>query len=276
MAARKSKGEVATKTASEVSTESYADFAGQGFENQDNQDISVPFLRLLQGLSEQVKPVKDGGMEGAEVGMMLNSVTEELFDGDEGVLFVPAVTEHVVNEWVPRDAGGGFVGTYELTDKIFVDAKAASTEFGKYKTESGNDLVETFYVYGVLVDDDGNCTPIIVDFTSTKIKAYKKWMSKLRMFLVDMGGQKKNPPLFANLTRIKSTRQKNTKGEFYNYDIVPANGELRDSLLAPDDPRFQAAFEMRAMVADGTAKPDMATTDGEAATGDGEDGKPPF
>jgi hypothetical protein len=274
--------EVAKKTASDVAVYDYGEDAGAGFENQTQADITIPFIAVLQALSPQVKDPSDGGVEGAKQGMLHNSVTDELFDGKAGVLFVPAYTEHLFTEWVPRDAGGGFVGRHEVDSDIVKAAKSASTEFGKYTTESGNQLAETFYVYGVLCPEGAALEPIVLGFTSTKIKVYRKWNTRLQMFTVPTkDGGKLQPPMFAHLTRLGTVADSNTKGDFFNFTLTPAQGEVKSSLIAPNDERFMAAKDLRDMVRGGQAKAaeetqTSAATDTPSDNAGGDGGEVPF
>lgn len=281
--AKKDESAVAVKEKSEVSTEvDYSAYGGTGFENQDNSDIQVPFLRILQSLSPEVKSVDKGGIEGAEVGKLFNTVTQECYDE---VLFVPSVTKHIYNEWIPINDGGGFVGTYETTDKFVVDAqraaKANDLPFGQIKTEDGHDLVETFDVYGILVTENNEPMPVIISFTSSKIKVYRKWMSAIRMFVLPTPTGKIKPDLFAHLVKITTVDEKNKAGQEYsNFKLAPANGKLIESLLGSDSELFAAGRDMHQMVKDGIAKADMSTNEGgTAAAGDGGadlDGDAPF
>ena len=272
---------VATTAGSAISTEvDYSAYSGSGFENQDNSDIQVPFLRILQALSPEVKSVEKGGIEGAEVGKLFNTVTQECYDE---VLFVPSVTQKVFNEWIPVDDGGGFVGSYGELDKVVVDAqadaKANDLPFGTLKTPDGHDLVETFDVYGILVTENNEPMPCIVSFTSSKIKVYKKWMSSIRMFVLNTPDGKLKPDLFAHLTRISTVDEKNKAGQEYsNFKLTPANGKLINSLLGSNEELFIAGRDMHQMVKDGIAKADMSTSEkGGGTSGGGTDGEaPPF
>ena len=55
--------------------------ASQGLENMDQQDLALPFLRILGQLSPQVNKRDSKYVEGAEPGMIYNTVTHELYDG---------------------------------------------------------------------------------------------------------------------------------------------------------------------------------------------------
>lgn len=276
--------EVAKRQAGDIVVSDYADYEGAGYEDQTQDDLAIPFLGLLQALSDQIEPVTEGGIEGAKAGMFYNTVTDEIFDGAEGVLFVPCKTQHVFVEWVPRDAGGGFVAVHDPKSEIVAQAKAESDEFGKYKVGE-NDLVETFYVYGVKVEEDPNgpAELAVLAFTSTKIKVYKRWNTKLSMFtLKTEDGRKIKPPMFAHLTRMTSVKTENNKGKFYTPVMSPANGNVRDSLIGPQDPRFEAASDCKDMVDSGAARASYETQDGtdtadDANPADGKKGgKPPF
>lgn len=246
--------EVVKKSASEMSA--YGVYADAGFENQTRDDIVIPFITVLQDLSPQVKK---GTVEGAKVGMLFNTVTEQLVDPKKGILFVPAYTEHVYIEWIPRKRGGGFVASYKMDDPIVTKAKEESEEFGKLSVTSDeggtNDLVETFNVYGSIIDEEGDPESMaVISFTSSKIKTYKRWNTSLRMFTLKTdGGRKVRPPLFAHQVRITTVKEVKGDDEYYNFCLSPANDNITDSLLAPDSPALQSALDIAEMVKSGEA-----------------------
>lgn len=243
----------------------YGSDAGAGFENQSGADISIPFLAVLQALSPQC----EGEDAKCRPGQLFNTVSEEAVKGSEGVLFVPATTKHVFVEWKPRDQGGGLVNVYEIDDPFVAECKDKATEFGKIKTPTGNDLIETFYVYGVQLDDDGETPvgPLVIAFTSTKIKKYKAWNSRLKMFAHRKFGLPAAPPLFAHKTRVTTVSDENTKGKFFNFDLKPAvDGDVFKSLLDPSSEALNTARQVREMVATGVARAAYETQD---RTGDG-------
>src|SRR4051812_45080055 len=57
-------------------------------------DLAIPFLRVLQDLSPQVKKKDEAYVEGAEVGMFYESATKQLWEGEEeGILVIPVYHE---------------------------------------------------------------------------------------------------------------------------------------------------------------------------------------
>jgi len=244
--------------------------AGAGYENQTQEDVKLPFLKILEGQSPEVtKKIGEGGVEGARAGMMFNSVTGQLYDGSNGLVIIPAHTEQLFVEWKPDR--GGFVAKHELDSPVVKDAKAGSPEFGVYATDytkkdgqkwpfAGNELVQTFYVYGV-EENTGN--PVVLAFTSTRISGYKDWNSKLAMFQVQgPNGSKVKPPLFAN--RVLVTTRSHTKGTqtWSTFVLTPVTGDLLTSLIAPNDPRYIAAKQVREAISAGLLKPDHAAAGG--------------
>ena len=250
----------------------YGAMAGDGWDNTGSEDFTIPFLAIIQAMSPQVQESEAEYIEGAKAGMLLNTASQEIFDGKDGVEFVPCLTQHLYVEWKNRQTdGGGFIGIHTSDSDVVKDAKNRSTQFGKYTVpvEGGvdHDLVETFYIYGLIVKGDEIVTPCMISFSSTKIKAYKGIMTPLRQV-------KGRPPLFAFKLKISTVSEKNAKGSFHNFKISPANGSAVESLMAPDHPFVVAGKEFKEQVAEGKAKVDHSGS----VTGDnnGDDPDTPF
>lgn len=244
----------------------YGEDSGRGYEHQSKADSSIPIINLLQALSPIVVAEK------AKAGQFYNTVTEQLWDREQGFLFLPATTRHVYAEWVPRNeggGGGGYRGQHEVDSPIVLEAIKKSVKFGKFKTEEGNNLVETFYVYGVICGDDGRPESMaLLPFWSTKIKPYRAWMTRLRGFNGANGGK---IPLYANLTRITSFLDHNKENkQFYVTKISSGDPRgLMQSLLAQDDERFQMAKACNMLVDSDQAKVDFSKqNDGGEETGE--------
>ncbi len=285
----------ATRGETAVARHDYGDYAGHGTENVSSADLVLPFLGVLQSNSPQVvEDIENGGIKDAKMGMLFNTVTDELFDGKVGVLFTPAYTERCFVEWVPRDKGGGFVAVHKV-DSPFVkqsvkDSESAGMKFGKIFTSfdgsgipNGNQLVETFYVYGVIrADEASDPSPVVIAFTSTKITVYRRWMTKVEIF-----APRGDTPLCAHNVRLTTKIQNNTKGTFANFDLKPAalgaSGQpsVGASLLTKEDPTFLAAHSVYEMVTGGMARVSYETQekvagDGAPAAAIDNDGDPAF
>lgn len=257
----------------------YGDDASAGFEGTTKDDYSIPFIAVLQALSPQVEL-----LDSAKAGMIINTVTNDLVKGDEGVLFIPCITKHQFIEWVPRDKGGGFVAAHELDSPLVKSIKEGGG-FGKVVLDNGNELIETFYVFGVKLNADGSGEQAMIAFTSTKIKAYKQWLTKARAIQIALPtGRRITPPLFAHVYKLTTVKQKNNKGEFYNWNAAFNGPDAASCRLAPDSEAYQSARAVKEMVESGQAKVDHsqgAATGGDVSDeGGGEggtgNGKVPF
>lgn len=268
--------EVATAPAGggAVAVHDYGADAGAGFEGTTGADLSVPFLGILQSNSPQVE---DKDPAGAESGMLFNTVTRELTGGEDGLVFLPCHKELAFVEWVPRDSGGGFVGLHDPNGDVVKKAIEDNdgNRIGKLKV-GDNDLIETHYVYGLILDAEGEETYgfAVVSFSSTKIKPYRDWITAMYTL-------KGKPPMFANRACIRTVKQKNDYGTFYNFRIDPLKETWAKSLIDPAAGTGKAllveARDFREMVVSGMARAAFETqnaTGGDAPAAEGD--SPPF
>ena len=260
-------------------THDYGDDAGAGFEGTTSADLSVPFLGILQSNSPQVE---DDDPKGARSGMLFNTVTRELVDGTDGQVFLPCHKETAFVEWVPRAKGGGFVDLHDPNGDVVPEAIAnnGGEKFGKLAVGE-NELSETHYMYGLFLDESGLMSSGfgVISFTSTKIKPYRDWVTAMYTL-------KGKPPLFANRAILRTIRQQNDHGSFYNFRIDPFATTWRESLINPavaeQASLLQEARDFRDMVNSGMARASFETERSATGTGAGggggcDDGdNPPF
>ncbi len=245
--------EVMTKQASAVASYDYGQFAGTGFEGTKPTDLAVPFLAILQSNSPQVE---EQSPKGATAGQLINTVTQSLIPGDAGVVFLPVHMDEAFVEWVPRNKGGGLVSMHAPDSDVVRKAVEANggSRVGKLRY-GDNDLVETHYVYGLILNDNGSDVEsfAVIAFKSTGIKPY-------RQFVTNMYTLKGRPPIFANRVRIKTIKQKNEKGSFFNFDINPLRESYRASLINPvqESSLLEAAVSFREQVVNGIARADFS------------------
>lgn len=266
---RKKTTAMAAKESTEMAAfAGYGDMEDTGFENQTSDDYVVPYLAIMQALSPQVEENPDV----FRIGQVFNSVTGEVIDGKIGVSFVPATTQHLFVEWVPRTQGGGFVGVHMPTSDVVREALSSSKEFGKYVTPEGNTLTETFYVYGLVIDNDENVGQAVISFSGSKIKKYKGWMTKAKTIQIKLPDGRRIPaPLFSHRWRLKTINEKNNKGSFSNW-VIGFDGENAQACrLAADSDLVSQALAIKELISSGEAKTDydgMGSSGGEKPTGD--------
>lgn len=250
----------------------YGSDAGAGFEGTKSSDLAIPFLNVMQSNSPSVA---DGVHKNGDI---VNSVTGEVWAGDKGVAFQPVYHEEKYVKWRPRDSGGGILGVYDPEDEYVSKVKKMnSSSFGKLKTEDGNELIQTHYVYGFVLNDEGTEQNgfALMAFTSTKITPYKKWYTAMHLV-------KGKPPMFAFRARMLITKEKNDKGQAYNgVDFKPLVGATWvEALIPPGSALLEEGKALRDMVLSGAAKADFSTQagaeEGDTSSGGRGEGKVPF
>lgn len=212
-------------------------------------DVSIPFLTLLQDNSPEAKKRESVYVEGAEPGFILNKLTKRLWGPDDECVVIPCVTQRYVVEWRPRDAGGGYRGRYELTEPT-VEAtmrKIGGREINdpgdkegrkkKWVTEEGNDLIDTRYFY-VLQVDRGIVTPVVVAFSSTGHTVAKDWMFLQRQ---PIPGTTTIPPAWSRMYRLRVVATSNNKGDFFKLEAVERGWVADPAVRAMGRALFEAA-----------------------------------
>jgi len=86
----KEQGNMTKKTDAPLPANVFEDDMGKGLGSIGQQDLALPFLKILAQLSPEVNKRDGKYVEGAEAGMIYNSVTGELYNGVEGIDVIPA------------------------------------------------------------------------------------------------------------------------------------------------------------------------------------------
>lgn len=213
----------------------YGADAGAGFEDTNTNDYMVPLVSVLQAQSPEVQMAQ---VVNAKAGDIFIRALGQIFDGKTGVAWVPCGRLHVFNEWYSRNpvgengqpiqaTGKGFIKQYAEDDPWALGLKQKQ-QFGRITTKLGQELVETYYGFGLLLSTDGSILRVSVPFESSKINKYRSMMTKARGVMVPIpGGQRVNPPLFAHRYRLKTLLDpKSTAGRaWFNYVDIGFDGD---------------------------------------------------
>jgi len=221
---------------------------GSGFEDADSDAYAVPFLRILQSGSPQCKRSEGAYIKGAEEGMLLNTVSQEVLDGDEGIRVVPAMYQRQFIEWQLREEGGGLVAVHAPDPSLM--ASCDKDDKGRDILPNGNQLVDTRNHYVILVRPNGEYTPAIITFSSTQMKKSRQWMSMMQQKRIKIGGVSKHAPMFAHSYSLTTVPETNDKGSWFGWRI--GNSE---PVTAPD--LVNAARDIREAVSSGAARADI-------------------
>ena len=96
-----------------------------GWEEVTSDDLAIPFIRILQSGSPQVKKNDGAYLEGAGEGDIYNNVQNCYYDGQQGIQVIPAYYNRRYVEWIPRESdGGGYVDSHPLNTPLLQEAEA--------------------------------------------------------------------------------------------------------------------------------------------------------
>lgn len=204
--------------------EAFADEAGAGLEAVRPEDQAIPFFRILQALSPQLKRANAAYVEGAKEGDILNTVDKRVWDGDQGILVIPCWFRPTLVEWRPREKGGGFVRSIEAGSIEGLQAKASATrgDDGKMYLPSGNHLIDTAQHYVLQVSNDGDYVArAVIAMSSTQLKVSRQWLTMREQQIGrTSAGQRFVLPSYACVYRLSTANQINDKGEFFNWQVA--------------------------------------------------------
>jgi len=192
--------------------------AGDGTQTITTDDMAVPFLRILQKMSPQLSKRDGAYVAGSEEGMIFNTVTGEVYDGEEGVQVVMCGfnTKHI--EWKPRELGGGIAGVYAVGEPLPPTTK---NDKGQDTTEQGNLLSPTAEHYVFVLGKDGSWEQALMSMSSTQLKVSRKWNSLVQHQLIDApDGSKVKAPMYGVIYRVKTVVESNDQGEWCGWSIT--------------------------------------------------------
>ena len=231
--------------------------AGEGVD-YETSELQIPFIRVIQALSPQIKKSDAAFIKGAEQGDLFNTVTGEVWKGEEGINVIPCYQETKHLEFTPRDQGGGFVGELPAGDPNILKT---TRQGAKETLPSGNELVKSDQHYCMVLNKDGSAQPAIVDMKSTQLKISRRWKTQIAMQKIpDKDGVMRTPALFATIWNLKTVEESNDMGTWYNYTIEKVD-------LVKDKNLFIDAKNFRSSVESGAAKavPEEVVTESDEA-----------
>ena len=212
--------DVATKKKNEVATIDIEKFADQGFENIDSKSLQLPFLKILGQLSPQVTAGDSKYIDSAKPGMIYNTVTDKLYDGNKGILVIPAYYKFEYIEWADRGQEGSNAPRNIYPADSDIMSKTNRGDDGKDRLESGNYIEETASHFVVVVEES-MASEALITMKSTQRKKSKKWnsmMMSLRQKRKDGKGFFKPAP-FTQMYSLKTVLEKNNLGSWFGWEI---------------------------------------------------------
>lgn len=237
------------------------DFAGEGT-SYDSSEMQIPFVRILQALSPQLKKREAEYIEGAEQGDMFNNVTGQLWTGEQGIRVVPCFQTTKYLMFTPRDQGGGFKGEIAASDPML---QRTTRSGSKEILPTGDELVKSDQHFCLILDDEGGFEPAVIDMKSTQLKVSRRWKTQIAMQKMKhpKNGQMFTPPLFGTIWKLTTVEESNDQGSWFNYQVENL-GMVEDREILMEAKLFResvAAGEVKAAPEEGPSTASSSTED---------------
>jgi len=190
--------------------------ANAGSQNMTQEDLALPFLKVLGQLSPEVNKRDGKYVEGAEPGMILNTVTNEVFDGAKGIDVLPVFYERKYVEWQDRGEGKGAPVAIHNADSDIVSTTTRDKSF-KDRLPNGNYLENTANHFVVVLGNSPQTA--LISMKATQLKISRKWNSI--MMGIKMPGKNGlfTPPTYSHIYNLKTVQMSNDKGTWFGWEV---------------------------------------------------------
>ena len=208
--------QVTEKKSAGLPANMFEDDAAKGLGTIGQEDLALPFLKILGQLSPEVNKRDGKYVEGAEPGMIYNSVSGELYDGVKGIDVIPCFYKLEYIEWKDRGEGlGAPVAIYDSSSDIMSKTKPDANY--KDRLPNGN-YIEKTASHFVIVSGDSPSTALI-SMKSTQLKISRKWNSMMSGIKMKGANGMFTPASFSHIYKLKTTQMSNDKGTWFGWEV---------------------------------------------------------
>lgn len=240
-----------------VSDEDLRKYAGAGGEKVTSDDLTIPFIRIIQKLSPQLSKNKAEYIAEAEAGDIFNTATRDVYSGTDGIEIVPVFYMRQILQWAPNR--GGLVNRFEVGETLPPFTK--NEKGARIVALDGSELVDT-YQYFVAHLDDGEVKLGMYSLSKSQAKVAKRWNGLLKNMKIPNSNAA--APYFMFSWTFKVVELTNDQGDWFGWDF--AQGPRTPG------PIFQACAKFYENVVTGKIKvSDPTPEDAASPGGEGEE-----
>ena len=203
--------QVATKKEGALATNLFEADANQGAQNISQEDLALPFLKILGQLSPEVNKRDGKYVEGAEPGKIINTVTNALYDSIE---VVPCHYKRQYIEWADRGTSTGAPVAIHEADSDIVSQTTRGKDY-KDRLANGNYLDNTAQHFVLALGKTPQTA--LISMKGTQLKVSRKWNSM--MMGIKMQGKNGlfTPPTYSHIYNLKTVKMSNDKGNWIGW-----------------------------------------------------------
>ena len=223
----KEQGTMTKKESAPLPANVFEGDASKGLGNIGQQDLALPFLKILAQLSPEVNKRDGKYVEGAEAGMIYNSVTGELYNGVEGINVIPCFYKLEYLEWKDRGEGlGAPVAIYPSSSDILSKTKPDANY--KDRLPNGNYIERTASHFVIILGDSPSTA--LISMKSNQLKISRKWNSMMNGLKIKGSNGLFTPASFSHIYQLKTIQQSNDKGTWFGWEVSKI-GPVQDTTL---------------------------------------------
>ena len=205
--------QVATKKEGALATNLFEADANQGAQNISQEDLALPFLKILGQLSPEVNKRDGKYVEGAEPGKIINTVTNELYDSID---VIPCHYKRQYVEWQDRGTSTGAPVAIHDADSDIVSQTTRDKTY-KDRLPNGNYLENTANHFVLLCGK--NPGTALISMKSTQLKVSRKWNSMMMGLKMQGKNGLFTPPTYSHIYNLKTVQMSNDKGTWFGWDV---------------------------------------------------------
>ena len=213
--------QVATKKEGALATFDMEADAQQGAQNISQEDLALPFLKILGQLSPEVNKRDGKYVEGAEPGKIINTVTNALYDSIE---VVPCHYKRQYIEWADRGTSTGAPVAIHEADSDIISQATRGKDY-KDILANGNYLENTANHFVLLCGK--NPGTALISMKSTQLKVSRKWNSMMMGIKMQAKNGLFTPPTYSHNYKLSTVQMSNDKGTWFGWDVSKA-GPVED------------------------------------------------
>ena len=237
--------QVTEKKSAPLPANMFEDDAAKGLGAIGQEDLALPFLKILGQLSPEVNKRDGKYVEGAEPGMIFNSVSGELYDGVKGIDVIPCFYKLEYIEWKDRGEGlGAPIAIYDSSSDIMSKTKPDANY--KDRLPNGN-YIEKTASHFVIVSGDSPSTALI-SMKSTQLKISRKWNSMMSGIKLKGKNGLYTPASFSHIYKLKTTQMSNDKGTWFGWEVSKV-GPITDASIYQQAKSFSESISKGAVKA---------------------------
>ena len=237
--------QVTEKKSAPLPSNIFEEDAAKGLGKIGQEDLALPFLKILGQLSPEVNKRDGKYVEGAEPGMIYNSVSGDLYDGVKGIDVIPCFYKLEYIEWKDRGEGPGApVAIYDSSSDIMSKTKPDANY--KDRLPNGN-YIEKTASHFVIITGDSPSTALIA-MKSTQLKISRKWNSMMSGIKLKGKNGLYKPASFSHIFKLKTTQMSNDKGTLFGWEVSKV-GPITDASIYQQAKSFSESISKGAVKA---------------------------